>query len=449
MVLDALIEISEGRSAKDVLAEGLSKIVYHGTSIENALKILDSDKFQLTAAAHSASDTRVNAGKTFYLSVSRIKYGGFMRGERPFVNMILDGEKLGANNKGKPVDYYGNVWRKAALGAGEINQFLRNDENEERVLSDRMEIPNAKKIIKELHVLILLDGHRTKSDYSGPYRALMRRLSISARRAEIPIYFYTEEKTYRLMNKGKSVQYTDVFGDDRGEGGSEMKRYGKSESGYKYNQKTIVNVLKLYKATLLAKRFEDIPAELQAGANNARGFDVYARIESEIHNNKRSNDPEDRKNARLVSEIIKMSKEPSLKKAIDKIMTRNYELEKEKDKRESLSPKMPTGKWWTLEVMKNLVKIERADWDDDKSYPYPKDHVDALMKTTFLQAMEKDAEDYKDSNAYYNLVSRVMYDAKNPVFYGTERPSDLTGLKELREKLKEISRKKQQRESGK
>ncbi len=112
--------------------ESLTSIVFHVTSVNNLLDILKSNKFTLATSLGTGSDKFSN--KWYYMSFSTIKYGGYSR-SLSFIGqaiLVIDGEKLNQRYKGIPVDYWGPEWRAASK---EDEQRLRNDENEERLIT--------------------------------------------------------------------------------------------------------------------------------------------------------------------------------------------------------------------------------------------------------------------------------------------------------------------------
>lgn len=139
------------------LHEGISQILYHLTDISKTLSILDKDKFILSTDLGTESD-QLHKGKKFkpfFLSTSRIKYGGYTMSfgknpTYPLVNIVLDGTALSHNYSGHSVDYWGREWRK---NIGDYS-YLRNNENEDRIFSDKGTIENAHKFIKEVHIFL-------------------------------------------------------------------------------------------------------------------------------------------------------------------------------------------------------------------------------------------------------------------------------------------------------
>src|SRR5208282_5955706 len=270
--------------------ESLTSIVFHVTNVESCLDILKTNKFTLATNLGTGSD-KIGSSKFYYMSFSTIKYGGYNRslGFSGQTILVIDGAKLNQRYKGTSVDYWGVEWRKAGDSvknpAEQMYQQLRNDENEERLVTDNPEIPNALQYIKEIHVCIT-DEEITDRDKQGTayydYREGKFRLDQVKRLAEahnIPIYFYTSPKAFMNLDKRKILDYG-------------------SSGGY------INAVIQIYNH-YLGKKINDIPNEYpmdgvrralwtvkQAEQNKKEWQDqeFLTQIQNDIHNGKSSDE---------------------------------------------------------------------------------------------------------------------------------------------------------------
>ena len=124
----------------NALFESVSSIVYHVTHVSNLEKILKDNQFILSSSLSNEADMRQAHKKFFYLSVSRIKYGGYaLHKDSLDANIVLDGDKLNQNYEGISVDYWGHRDNR--------------DESEDRILSTKQIIKPASKYIKEIHII--------------------------------------------------------------------------------------------------------------------------------------------------------------------------------------------------------------------------------------------------------------------------------------------------------
>ncbi len=92
-----------------LIKEGLSKILYHFTSIENGYRICKSDSIYLQSSYAKDSDN-YDRKRKFYLSCTRIRnsqFGYSKKFSNGGVRIVLDGDALAANFKGKQINYWG------------------------------------------------------------------------------------------------------------------------------------------------------------------------------------------------------------------------------------------------------------------------------------------------------------------------------------------------------
>jgi hypothetical protein len=137
---------------KNILNEGSSDTLYHFTSAQNLLNILNSDELSLTSTVGSKSDHNVNKNKFFYLSTTRSKSSGYKRGD---TKIVLDGRKLKYNNKIIPVDYWQSSKNRADWDTDNAYiDSLKSSEQEDRIISDKPVIPNASSYILAIHIYI-------------------------------------------------------------------------------------------------------------------------------------------------------------------------------------------------------------------------------------------------------------------------------------------------------
>lgn len=205
----------------NVLFESVAPIVYHNTNLTNAASILKNNEFILSTS--TKNDHKLNGVKIrpFYLSTSRIKYGGFARNiyggyarNRSVVNLVLDGNKLNQKYKGVPVDYLKHVDTRKNLPPEERekqrNDILAYDENEDRVLSYKRTIEPASKYIKEIHVLI---GNLQNDPIYDPINLIefIKIIEQKAKNLNIPVFFYTDLEAWKVLDKRKaSTDLSDI-----------------------------------------------------------------------------------------------------------------------------------------------------------------------------------------------------------------------------------------------
>lgn len=189
---------------KKIFKEGISKIVYHGTNVDKLYKILKNNVFLLSPVT-SRSDELHNS--MFFMSVSRIKYGGFMR-SGVNVNIVLDGEKLSNNLKGKSVNYWGDFGKNIV----DIDSKNRYDENEERILSRKYKIDNFMMYIKEIHILLKYNSDSELFKENLTLGKKLKEISIICNNNNISYFYYLKkhEDEFKVLRQ-KNTELTDYF----------------------------------------------------------------------------------------------------------------------------------------------------------------------------------------------------------------------------------------------
>lgn len=129
--------------------------VYHYTKVDNAIKILSSDKLSLSPTVFhkpigkntdlGASEYGHSKGMTFFLSLARTKTTSYTDGkvgkispEYEFVGFVLDGTKLDNNFESIPTSYFDKSY---------------SFEAENRIVSNKPYINNIKKYIKHVDII--------------------------------------------------------------------------------------------------------------------------------------------------------------------------------------------------------------------------------------------------------------------------------------------------------
>jgi len=174
--------------------EGVSDIVYHGTSIERAIKILETDRFKLSDSSDDESDFDIQKslgrGKRYFLSTARSSTSPYIQdldwmadSDMADVIFTLDGRKFNQRYHGSAVDYSQGTY------AGNYGNEL-----EDRINNKSPFIKGAHKYIKEIHIL-------NKHDDSA---FLISKLSNMANKRNIPVYIYMNQKDWTVLNKRKA-----------------------------------------------------------------------------------------------------------------------------------------------------------------------------------------------------------------------------------------------------
>jgi len=187
----------------DILKETLE--LYRLENVKAAIKMMEDNKIYLTTvgAPGEGYESEISHGKQFFLSMMRSKYGNYIKGgafsnpnkplNRDMVIIHFDGDKLRANYKIVPVEYW--QWGP------------ERSENEERLLSDKQYIPDATKYIIDMFVYLgQEEDEQNISNASSYYRTVYHELDLWCKKRNVDVYYYgPQEKEYfkkQIKNKG-------------------------------------------------------------------------------------------------------------------------------------------------------------------------------------------------------------------------------------------------------
>ncbi|MGL5013354.1 MAG: hypothetical protein ACRC6V_03565 [Bacteroidales bacterium] len=174
-----------------------SPVLYHILDIQTATSVLKNNEFVLASSGGTDAERNLHSAD-YYLSTTRHNLGKYSVSGASTNKVIftLDGTKLGNNHKIIPVDYWGESFRKSAGG---------DYEAEDRVLSNKPTITNARKFILSARVLIGGTTGPSWNRRNSSDNRFLRRLAIQAKRHNIPLNIYYEAKDFLMDNKAKAV----------------------------------------------------------------------------------------------------------------------------------------------------------------------------------------------------------------------------------------------------
>ena len=176
--------------AQEFIAERATSVLFHYTGTSSALKILNSGQFELASTTGNRSEEQyAPPGYPYFLSLTRTTQGDYHR----YVGIggvmfKLDGDWFNSRYIVKPIDYWERAWLHS--------DGTRSRESEDRVFSQEPTIPITP--VTEVHVLL-----KEQTENRSPQT---RQIMITAKQKGIPVYFYTDEKAWRLLDKRKNIQ---------------------------------------------------------------------------------------------------------------------------------------------------------------------------------------------------------------------------------------------------
>jgi hypothetical protein len=117
------------------------------------------------------------------------------------VAIVLDGRKLNYTFKGFATDYWNwSTKMKDYKTLGDYTNALKSEENEDRIVTNKPYIDNANNYIIEIHILI---GENNDKDQIIEIETLCKNYNIL-------VFFYTDENSFKLQNKIKSIKLSDI-----------------------------------------------------------------------------------------------------------------------------------------------------------------------------------------------------------------------------------------------
>jgi len=301
--------LKEFLEERNLLQEGISKIVYHFTNLDSLSSILKSDKFMTSVAYGTSSDNKINKSRFYYFSTMRTPQGYYGSGvDVEQVLLILDGQKLGTKYKGSPVDYWGPEYRK---------ENPKMAETEDRIFTDKAWIPEATKYI--LGVRIAFNPNTS----FGVRQEAINELSFindELTKRNIPISIHTTEKSFRtIASKGISFeQFAKEVKDS-------VKPIDQDQEDYKKRfpkkpNSALEVVVKLLNSIKNNMSYSDLSDEQKKILRSLSGMDGAALLSSWVHNSKSKSI--DRNSIEFIGNAIKYLKLKDIKQLVEYI--KNY-----------------------------------------------------------------------------------------------------------------------------
>jgi len=178
---------------KNFLVERATAILYHYTSTQNALRVLQSGVFKLSSVVGNKSEeVHHPKGMAYFLSTTRSKVGDYHRYVGTSgVMFVLSGDWLNSRYKVSPVDYWERMWASSPD---------RTREAEDRIFSNEPSMPID--CITAIHALI-----KEQEEWRSP---ATRQLLLLGKKRGIKTYLYTNEQSWRLQDTRRAVSPRDA-----------------------------------------------------------------------------------------------------------------------------------------------------------------------------------------------------------------------------------------------
>lgn len=192
------------------LNESVSDVTYHFTSPTKIISVLKTNKLYLSPVLGQPSDQDINGGKMYALSLTSsrstdIGYAASL-GSNGTVRLTLNGRLLNNNFKSKRVDYWNrskdpnHPSYDSQRNSKDFKRTIsRNDELEDRIMSDHNEISNFNKYIIQIDVLYEEKPNSRNHDDLIELKNLSDGFNI-------PLYVYNETKYFNANMTSKAIE---------------------------------------------------------------------------------------------------------------------------------------------------------------------------------------------------------------------------------------------------
>mgnify|MGYP001318584018 CR=1 FL=1 len=273
------------------LKEGITDVVFHKTRLDLAADILEKDKFMTSVAFGTPADMAVNKKKLYYFSTMRSPSGEYYK-PMPSVTFKLDGRKLGEKSKASAVDYWGPDYP--------------TDEMEDRVFTNEPYLEPASRYISEIHIGIEI---KPKQKHRPARIKEVEKINKIAKSKGIPVFMYTEPKTFEILNKAKRLSFEEWMELFNKEGRAHLDEPWdfKSRPWGKYSQ--LPPLAKLIQDIDSGRSLDDIDKSTDSQWYKIKydwGGEYARQLQVEIHNQK--SNPEARESISVIGKKMKFLK---------------------------------------------------------------------------------------------------------------------------------------------
>lgn len=266
-----------------------SPILYHILHADTAISVLETNKFTLSASAGTSAELDLHR-EHYYMSMTRHNLGRYSVTGASSNNVILNlnGTLLGQRYKIKPLDYWGESFRKAARG---------DYEAEDRLLSDKPTVPNASKYITSIRAMIGEDdGPSWKIRDSNANRRI-RKLLLAAKKRNIPVRLYKDRQAFLMDDARKAVDWRSL----------NLKSPEKASGYYRKRTPDVFAYGELYERTNKKHLSENALYILERLLRNPLHQSVSS-FQNEIHNDRSSKDERIRNKVDSLISIMRIEK---------------------------------------------------------------------------------------------------------------------------------------------
>ena len=239
------------------------------TGVWATAKIMQSKTFQLAAAMNSTEQGLKTRRKMFYLSTSRIMANRYRVATGDVsVTLELNRDWFEQRYQAKPIDYWGRDWMHAT------DPLQKQSEKEERIYHDKptIKMTSLGHALNAVHILAI----PSRLDKTRDSRHI-RTILIEAKRARLPVYYYTDRDAYYKGLWRKSVPVRQLIA---------MLEIVKEDHYYRSEREYTDDWRELFWKKSIKDLSEKAKKRSYKLVYNNYNRDQLRQLEADLHNNK-------------------------------------------------------------------------------------------------------------------------------------------------------------------
>lgn len=334
-----------------MLSEGISPIVYHFTSHVNALNILNSGNFNLTASFKGDVEEKF-AKKLYFLSTTRSKQGSYHYGLKNGVMFIIDGEKVNQRYKGSAINYWGTTG-------------MSGDEMEDRIHHHKPTLP-IKDTLKAIEIIVDL------SDTNDPQTEVIARITYLiyrfCKKKKIECIVYQDKNHFKTSNRKYRLSHSEILKMKDGE--IPDNRYARKRDAIEAtnpNNYDLYNFLEIY-----YRDYENLSSEAKKLHDRINNYsDTYRTIHADISNSTTTHSPFKRRLVTAIGNVMRregVSKFRELYRIVEDKVKKEHSERAKKEKLSRFQSRFESNKEKHLHiqaVMEKGIDFNRSLFHDD------------------------------------------------------------------------------------
>lgn len=204
------------------IEESVSSEVFYFTALRGLEGMLATNKINLSPFRdnNTADGALRGKQKMYFLSTSRVKFGGYSMSKfydkHISATLVLNGAALNEKHSSKSVDYWGKAMRNPEQPDDSANSRNRrkhiemhNNENEDRIFSDEPNLTPLKKYVNSINVFCPNYFNENRNDEEFKLYGTVTKLAERAKQLGVEFLIYDNPLYFKTLRKGKKEDVGD------------------------------------------------------------------------------------------------------------------------------------------------------------------------------------------------------------------------------------------------